>query len=99
MLIAVAAVRQWHLGCPSRLGVAVARERLMTHVWRPVRASRHCDGDRQARICSIFASLRVLVRVRRRSGVGLAFVIELSAIVAPERKGGRRVIDNREYDV
>ena len=96
MLIAVAAARQWHLGCPSRLGVAVARERLMTHVWRLVRASRHCDGDRQARICSIFVSLRVLVRVRRRSGVGLAFVsvIESSTAATAERKARRQTINN-----
>ena len=79
----------------------MACRHLTTHVWRPVSASRHRDGDRQARVHS--ASVRHECQCATGdevvSGLPSVSVIESNTAAVAERKAGCRTIDNQEYDV
>ena len=79
----------------------MACRHLTTHVWRPVLASRHRDGDRQARVHS--ASVRHECQCATGdevvSGLPSVSVIESNNAAATERKAGCWTIDNQEYDV
>ena len=71
------------------LRVAIARGRLMTHVWQLASGSRHRDGDRQVRVHSVSArhECQCTIRDEAESVLPLVSMIELSATTVAERKG------------
>ena len=72
------------------LRVAIARGRLMTHVWQLASGSRHRDGDRQVRVHSVSArhECQCTIGDEAESVLPLVSMIELSATTVAERKAG-----------
>jgi len=73
--------------CAQR--VAIARGRLMTHVWQLASRSRHRDGDRQVQVHSVSVrhECQCTIGDEAESVLPLVSMIELSATTVAEGKG------------
>ena len=69
--------------------MAIARGRLMTHVWQLASGSQHHDGDRQVRVHSVSMrhECQCTIGDEAESVLPLVSMIELSATTVAERKG------------